>query len=583
MIASSPTVNLIQRACCPRGTRGGLVWRRWSRFQSTMAAYTGAAAPVFDTYHSPVENTDMDVLEHFELPAEYSTVTEAAPAAPSQYSLAVKTKAAPPAVQAFNRLLRTHSFPDIYAAFQSLHKHGLTHNLTGADFSNIIKSAKPTNIFPISWMARQIKHGTMPEGNPYDEVYKRFWADINFVVDTMVQYGHRPTVLDYTNLMSKAVWSRSPTLQESLWERMTSDDVRPNTWTYNARLAMTAGPRPKNNLHKFPLVHQERYLRYWQAQPQNALTESMTVYAEMLKDGLFPNTMTVELLVLAHSTLGDVAGVSRLVQNVYGITIGEETGNFERAITPGSPIYPTSKTLKVLALAYCRNSQFSAALQAVELVSTIYNIPIKDDTWDLLMTYSYALSRPKYNLLPASTTARLMEMRKENTKDRPPSLQGRDMLIRSLTRSTDPDELEAAEQEIRAAVSYYRTHVQQKYMLMRDRWLNHSGERRGLWRMELQMNEKLYEVCKWKDALGHWLYALLRAHWELMQLNKSPLADFENRQINIMEEFGTFWHTHRPLYAPPKSAGQVTVVPEMVSYRYRYPASMVGLKGFPVM
>ncbi|KAK6350132.1 hypothetical protein TWF696_006378 [Orbilia brochopaga] len=579
MIASSPAINLVQRACCPRGTRSGLIWRRWSRFQSTMA-YPGAAAPVFDSYQLPVENTDMDVLEHFELPEEYSTITEAVP---SQYSLAVKPETAPPAVQAFVRQIRTHSFPDIFTAFQSLRKHGLTQHLTAEDFSNIMKAAKPTQIFPISMMARQIKHGTVPQKNPYKYVYKRFWSNLNVVLETMLEHGHRPTVLDYTNLMSKAVWSRNLRLQDALWRRMVGHNIRPNTWTYNARLALTAGPRPRNNLRKFPLIHKEEYLRRWQNKSRTALTKSMGVYSDMLNDGLFPNTMTVELLVLAHSSVGDVAGISRLVQNVYGITVGEANENVERAITPGSPIYPTPKTLKVLAVAYCRNAQFAAALQAVELVSTIYNVPIKDDTWDVLIMYSYALSRPKYNLLPPDTTARLSEMRKANMRGRPPSLQARDMLIRSLTRSTDPEELEAAEQEIRASVSYYRTHVQQKYMLMRDRWLNHSGERRGLWRTELAMNEKLYEVCKWKDALGYWLYALLRAHWQLMKLERSPLAEFENRQINIMEEFGTFWHAHRPMYAPPKRPGEVVVVPEMVPYRYRYPASMVGLKGFPAM
>ncbi|KAJ6261939.1 hypothetical protein Dda_2738 [Drechslerella dactyloides] len=546
-------------------------------------AYTGAAAPVFDSYQPSEISSDMDILEHFELPEEYSAVTEAPLIAPSKYSLAIRRDDAPPAVQSFIRSLRSHSFPEIFEGFQSLYRNGLTHHLASGDFSNIIRAAKPTNIFPISWMARRIKHGMMADSNPYDEVYQKFWAKMNFVLETMTQHDHGLSVLDYTNLMSKAVWSRSPKLQVSLWERMVVRGIRPNTWTYNARLAMVAGIRPQNNLNKFPLVNKKDHTDYWRSQEQNALTESMALYADLLKNGLFPNTMTVELLVLAHSTVGDIAGISKLVRNVYGIAIGEENGDLKRAITHGSPIYPTSKTLKIIALAYCRNGQFTAALQAVELISTTYKIPIKDDTWDLLIVYSYAFSRPKYNLLPTGTTARLVEMRKDNANGRPPSLQARDVLIRSLARSTDPDELELAEQEIRAAVRYYRTHVQQKYMVMRDRWLNNNGERRGLWRRELAMNEKLYQLCMWKDAMGYWLYALLRSHWELTTAEKTSQMEFENRQINLMEEFGAYWHRHRPMFGPPEKEGPVTAVPGMVSYRSRYPASMVGLKGFPAM
>ncbi|EWC48545.1 hypothetical protein DRE_01767 [Drechslerella stenobrocha 248] len=542
-------------------------------------AYGAPSDLGFDSYEPP-DAMDIDVLEHFELPTAYTEVhhrpaTDTSSPA-SKYSLAVShsVKDVPPAVSAYVRSLGSKHATEIFEAFQALHMKNMTQYLTSADFSNTMKAAKPKYMFPISWMARQITPGTAPQSNPYDGVYKTFWEGMNLVFTTMLKHGHQPTVLDYTNLMSKAMWSRSPRLLSRFWFRMTQSGVRPNTWTYNVRLAMTARPRPKNNLHKFPLVHSEKHIGFWQGREKNPLVRAMAVYADMLKNGLFPNSMTVELLAIAHAAVGDVGGITRLIQNVYGLTIGGENNNpaenANRIITPGSPIYPTSKTLKVLAVAYCRNSQFAAALQAVDAISNVYNVPIKDDTWDVLLTYSYALARPKYNLLPASTTARLAEMRNE-------SLQARDILIRSLTRSHDPEELEAAEQEIRRAVGYYQTHVLQRYRLMKARW--ESGELATVtqrWRGEMEMNERLYHAFMWKEAMGYWLYALLRAHWDEMKRQNTPIVEFETRQMNLLEEFGAYFER-------PKVAGQKTAVPERVGYRYRYPSGMVGLKGFPAM
>ncbi|KAF3313648.1 hypothetical protein TWF173_005720 [Orbilia oligospora] len=588
--SSSPVLNLTRRSLCPRGTRGGLVWRRWNRFQSSMAY--GGAVPTFESFQPAAASIDLDVLEHFELPEQYQTPTIVEDPAdlPSKYSLAVPaigTKI-PTAVRSFASSVRSQSFKQVLESFKDLHQHGFIKYLSSTDFSNILIAANPKLIFPVEKMARKIVPGTVPDANPYIRVYKRFWSDLNFVLENMILNGHQPTILDYTGLMGKAMWTQNKTIQDSFWNRMLKQGLKPNTWTYNTRLAMVAGIRPANSLEKFPLVHTEKYVNYWMGQENNAVTESMAIYAELLKNGLYPNSMTVELLIMAHARVGDIPGISKILRNVYGVKIDGNNESAKPIIPKGSPVYPTARTLKALAVAYCRNSQFSGALQAVEFLSRIYGLKIDEKTWDVLLTYSYAFSRPKYGLLPADATSKLSTMMQERTQNAEPSLQARDIVIRSLARSDDPEELELAEKEIRKAVMYFRTKVQQKYMTSRERWVNmpaesSSHEGSELWRLEKMMDEQLYKVCMWKDSMGYWLYALVRAHWDRMQKLNLPIAEFETIQMNILEEFGAYWHEYRPIFEKPKSVDEKKVVPERVKFRYKYPASMAGLKGFPAM
>ncbi|KAK6348965.1 hypothetical protein TWF730_009726 [Orbilia blumenaviensis] len=591
MIArSSPALNITRRSLCPRGTRGGLVWRRWNRFQSSMTY--GGAVPTFESFQPAAASIDLDVLEHFELPAQYQTPTlaEDPTTSPSKYSLAVPTISSkiPTAVRSFATNIRSQSFKTILESFKDLQRHDFVKYLSSTDFSNIIIAANPKQIFPIEKMARRIVSGTVPDANPYLKLYKRFWSDLNFVLENMILSGHQPTVLDYTGLMGKAMWTQNKIIQDSFWERMLKQGLKPNTWTYNTRLAMVAGLRPANNLLKFPLVHTENYVNYWMGQENNAVSEAMAIYAELLKNGLYPNSMTVELLIMAHARVGDIAGIAKIMQNVYGIKLNGNNDKAKPIIPQGSPVYPTPRTLKALAVAFCRNSQFSAALQAVEFLSRTYGLKIDEKTWDVLLTYSYAFSRPKYGLLPTDVTSKLSAMMQERTQNAEPSLQARDIVIRSLTRSDDVEELELAEKEIRKAVMYFRTKVQNKYMTSRERWANmpsesSSHEGSELWRLEKLMDEQLYNVCMWKDSMGYWLYTLVRAHWNRMEQHNLPLVEFETIQANLLEEFGTYWHDYRPIYEKPKSVDEKKVVPERVMFRQKYPVSMSGLKGYPAM
>ncbi|EPS44543.1 hypothetical protein H072_1438 [Dactylellina haptotyla CBS 200.50] len=553
----------------------------------------GGAAPSFDSYRpsqtpAMAASIDLDIREHFELPDQYldSAISNDMSLSPSKYSLSIANPAVeiPAAVQSFVTSLRSTSFKHIIKSFRDLHRHGFIKYLTSSDFSRILVSANPRLLFPTSTMARQITPGTLPEGNPYLKLHKRFWSDINFVLEHMLLSGHHLTAMDYTNLMSKAMWTQRRKLQTSFWNRMIESGVQPTTWAYNTRLAMVAGTRPANSLRKFPLVHDEQYLAHWRSQEQNAVTEAMAIYADMLKHGLYPNSMTVELLILAHARIGDIPGITKIVQNVYGITVDGDNTNAQPIISEGSPVYPTPRTLKAIAVAYCRNAQFGAALQAVEHVSRIYGPQINEATWNILLTYSYAFARPKYGILPGDTTSRLVEAMKERTAGAEPNLQARDIIIRSLTRSTDLEELELAETEIRNSVSYFRTKIQHGYNLTRERWVSAPAENKAeVARLEKKMNDELYQVCMWKDAMGYWLYALLRGRWELMRVENSPLVEFETAQMNLLEEFGAYWHDYRPTFEPPKEAGEKVIVGERVPFRYKYPASMVGLKGFPAM
>lgn len=588
MIRSFAFVPLSRPSCCPRGTRGGLIWKRWNRLQSSSALGSFDESFNFDQILEDVD-VDVDVAEHFEIPILFDKKQEGRKAittSATEYSLGIHEHQVPRYVKLFTESINSSHFNDVMAYFKALNSRNLASHLTGTDYSNIIASANPKELLPTSSIARYIKGSTAPEANPYVPAYKKFWGNIKLVLQTMTISGHQPTALDYTNLMAKAVFTRSPHLLNTFWEHMMKSGVRPNTWTYNSRIASVAGIQPWNHMKRFPTVHHQDYVEKWKNNKKSSLTESMSMYEEMLKIGLFPNSMTIELLIMAHSRVGDVAGIDRLVQNVYGLVVDEEgtelPAGARPAITIGSPIYPSPKTLKTLAIAYCRNGKFASALQTVDLLSKLYAIEIRDETWDILLTYSYALSRPKYNILPHGTAELLAAQMRERT-GREISLQSRDILIRSLCKSDDPSVLENARNEIRQAVSYYRTKIQHRYLMDRERWINTPENSQEARRRQQSMNDSLYNVSKWKDAMGQWLYAFLRAHWQRVNLAGEPVLSFENIQNEVLSEFGIYWHQYRPVFKPPKNANEKIVVGPRIYHREKFPRSMKGVQGSPTI
>jgi hypothetical protein len=538
------SVPFTKSICCPAGTRGGLITRRWTRLQYTRFQWTTAAdhggrniaLSLYEDEESSTEN--IDINEHFDIPGKYDVGLYQE----NQYALG-PIRPVPRIVQKFiSSVLPSPNFDLVFQGFRELHLKNALSFLTAPDFSNVLLSAKPKRLFGDAAILRGIADNKFPIENARERAYENFWTKTKYVLEQMSSNGHRLTGIDYTHLMNSARVTSDRKLGDMLWERMNSEKIRPNTWTYNVRLAMEAGVKPTANSRKFPMLHHPEYLERWTNNPGSALTKCMSLYEEMLKKGLFPNLMTIELLIMAHARQGEVDGISKILRDVYGIYIGLNAENFEPPqpkVPVGSPIYPNSETLKVLAISYCRNGQFDFALQAVALVAQTYKLEITEKTWDILLTWSYAFSTPKYNLLVPNSTIQLYNRMRE-TYDKPPTLNARDLLIRTYINSKD---LVKAEGEIRKAASYYRMQIQHMYMLERERWIQ--APPNEIYTREVEMNQALYDVCEWLDALGYWLYLLVRERYKRSG-DKDKLEKFWKSQERLMVEFGIYWHEYRP-------------------------------------
>lgn len=103
-------------------------------------------------------------------------------------------------------------------------------------------------------------------------------------------------------------------------------------------------------------------------------------------------------MMVALAREGDIAGISNILQRVWGIDVEAVLTKPESEVTPPnvylpqSPFFPSENLLFTLAHVYGINNTIPTALRLVDYVSRQYNITIPLRAWNELMQWTYVTS-----------------------------------------------------------------------------------------------------------------------------------------------------------------------------------------------
>lgn len=252
----------------------------------------------------------------------------------------------------------------------------------------------------------------------------------------MQHHGHRLGALEYCHLLDCARAGEDIKMAEELWVQMVRrSDLVLDTWCYNcylAALAGTAATDREKRVTRWTLMVKRQQL------PEGTRTIAYRVYSHMLSEGVRPNSMTFDLLILAMARSGDVSGVKRLLHTVWGVNVsglsepGNNLASQPPTCTPDSQEHPTGHTLAAIAMALGSNNDIETAIRVVDHLARRYKVPITMPVWVGLVNWTYALARRPSRVVPAHSVLEFWEIMRGPPYNVRPTIEMYDYLVRSL-------------------------------------------------------------------------------------------------------------------------------------------------------
>lgn len=396
---------------CPPGTRGGTVSLRLS--------------------HSAV-NSRPDVSRHGKdrprpitpLDAKITGLTP----------LSIDTREGP-----IKRLLQAIDERDSSATwyyFQQVSNLGMANRLSTADFEGVLLSLRPKR-----YMSLQARHYLDGWGvgriNGREYAFKEFKRRLRIVTSEMRLNGHEMGTIEYTHLLDCARAGEDVKMAEDLWGQMMHTVGRRavDTWCYNSYLAAVCGTISTEREHRMT----GRTMMFRRKKHREDLRlKAHRIYNRMVRNGVHPNSMTFDLLILAHARVGDTAGVRKILRTVWGVDVKLLSENSHDlsfrppACAKDSPMYPTQHTLAALAVAFGSNGDVTNAIRVIDHMSRRYNIRISMPAWVNLLNWTYVLTTRYIKYLPAHSVLDLWQIMCAEPYNVQPTIEMYDYAIRSL-------------------------------------------------------------------------------------------------------------------------------------------------------
>lgn len=205
----------------------------------------------------------------------------------------------------------------------------------------------------------------------------------------------------------------------AVWQQMTRAQadgnrlVEPNTACYNHYMAVIAWDGTVVSKQKFNVRHtrfnyhqrarkrQRENFRGYRTGPGGARDQVVALFDEMAARGVPMDEDTFVQLMVAASREGDIVGVKRILQSVWGIDVdglmaGEVDAKTARPLPTSSPLHPTNRLLFAVAHVFCSNNQLAMGLQVVDAVSRAYGVFVHDDTWQELLEWAFVLAQRRF-------------------------------------------------------------------------------------------------------------------------------------------------------------------------------------------
>lgn len=243
--------------------------------------------------------------------------------------------------------------------------------------------------------------------------------------------------------------NRSSQSTTRTWSAMLAAGIKPDVHCYNSYMAATC-LQPASFDHvrlrrKHETSSRLNLRQRNKSKAQITVQNAVKVYRQMLSQGILPNSMTIELLILSLAWDANLDALKSLLLQTWNVALPtpnfdalmdqsvadeyEEEGiELEDKVNPDTNtakydkddvLFPTQETLLVMAMAYGANSQCHLATSAVRLLANVYNLQISTKVWAELMKWSAADSEHLHGFTPRTYVEELFQMAQEEYGTRP--------------------------------------------------------------------------------------------------------------------------------------------------------------------
>lgn len=307
----------------------------------------------------------------------------------------------------------------VLSQLQVLQAEGQQHVVTAEVLEAAIRCMKPANFFQSS--------------NPvYPEYQKRMSYLRRWIAVSGISLTREICFL----LLEEARIVRSGQQAEDVWAEMHKNGIKPNTYCYNSYMAATC-MQPSvlkesvlRRRHDSRATISARHDKLEQAQQTSR--RSVQLYREMLRAGVQPNAMTIEILLLNLGNSANFSGIRSLLLQTWNLWIPEPAFEaLENQETPDeyeeegiyldepadvniakqipAELNPTQKTLLTIALIYGVNQQVQLGMHTVELFAKVYKMNISTEVWTKLMQWATLDSTVRGGFTDKMTAERIFE------------------------------------------------------------------------------------------------------------------------------------------------------------------------------
>ena len=291
-------------------------------------------------------------------------------------------------------------------------------------FSEILRLLDPSHfVSRLMELHREIgpktaQHLNLPQNEwGYLRFCKIFLIQVNKILQVRAQ-RHPLSTSDMRYLLKCARAVGSSESAHAIWRSMTSiygknpgKRIIPDAECYNHYLASKCWADSFNSDRRYKLrvIPSRLNLRTWSVPPHGyqghrvgpeggIKAQASEIFRQMVQSGIPGNEETFCLMMVALAREGDVAGISNILQRVWGIdadavlTKSESEVPHPNFYPSESPFFPSEKLLFTLAHVYGINNTIPTALRLVDYVSRQYNVPIPLRVWNELMQWTYVTS-----------------------------------------------------------------------------------------------------------------------------------------------------------------------------------------------
>lgn len=287
----------------------------------------------------------------------------------------------------------------IWQKFRELDGRLLLKMVKPHEFAAVLRSLQPGDFLGLRNRHSYHPVYTVAEEKAFGELKRR----LTHVLSRMRTLGHRLSARECNHLIDCARAGGDSAMAVEFWNLMCGLSVAQDTWTYNSFMAAVGGGTA-SVAREFCVTAQSLAYRAERARPgeEDVRRRVKGIFERMTARKIVPNSMTFEILMLSMARMADLAGVKRVVEQVWGVHVdslavrSDDSKRKEKpCMSKDSPLYPTGHTLLAIATAFCQNAAVDTAVRLVDHMSRLFGIPISAPTWVTLMNWTYVYSRQR--------------------------------------------------------------------------------------------------------------------------------------------------------------------------------------------